>query len=144
VVWGEGSVANHATRLEGRADRVDRHGDALALLDYKTQSRQTLNKKLDANAEDVQLTAYAWLADASEAGFVTLDEDKIGNLDWKADLPAAAEAEGDRLRVVLAGMAQGRPLPAQGAPQVCEWCEMRGLCRREHIDSGIIPPASPP
>jgi ATP-dependent helicase/nuclease subunit B len=144
VVWGEGSVENHATRLEGRADRVDRHGDALALLDYKTQSRQTLNKKLDANAEDVQLTAYAWLADASEAGFVTLDEDKIGNLDWKADLPAAAEAEGDRLRVVLAGMAQGRPLPAQGAPQVCEWCEMRGLCRREHIDSGIIPPASPP
>lgn len=144
VVWGEGSVANHATRLEGRADRVDRHGDALALLDYKTQSRQTLNKKLDANAEDVQLTAYAWLADASEAGFVTLDEDKIGNLDWKADLPAAAEAEGERLRAVLAGMAQGLPLPAQGAPQVCEWCEMRGLCRREHIDSGIIPPASPP
>jgi ATP-dependent helicase/nuclease subunit B len=144
VVWGDASVANHATRLEGRADRVDRHGNALALLDYKTQARQTLNKKLDPNAEDVQLTAYAWLAGASEAGFVTLDEDKIGNLDWKTDLPAAAEAEGERLRGVMAGIARGLPLPAQGAEAVCAWCEMRGLCRREHLDSGIIPPVSPP
>lgn len=140
VAWDAG----RSTRLEGRADRVDRHGDEIALLDYKTQARQTLNKKLDPNAEDVQLTAYAWLAEASEAGFVTLDEDKIGTLDWKSDLPAAAEAEGDRLRSVMAGMAQGLPLPAQGAAQVCAWCEMRGLCRREHLDNGIIPPVSPP
>lgn len=139
VEWGEA----RSTRLEGRADRVDRHADAIALLDYKTQSRATLNRKLDANAEDIQLTAYAWLAGAGEAGFVTLDADKVENLDWKTDLTAAAEAEGERLRVVLAGVAQGRPLPAQGAPQVCAWCEMRGLCRREHIDTGIIPPATP-
>jgi len=130
VAWS----AEQGTRLEGRADRLDRRADALALLDYKTQSRQTLNKKLDANAEDVQLTAYAWLADASEAGFVTLDADKVENLDWQADLPAAAAAEGERLRTVLAGLAQGLPLPAQGAPQVCLWCEMRGLCRREHLE----------
>jgi ATP-dependent helicase/nuclease subunit B len=130
VVWG----ADQATRLEGRADRVDSHDDALALLDYKTQSRSTLNRKLDACAEDVQLTAYAWLAGASEAGFVTLDADKVENLDWKTDLPAAAAAEGERLRDVLAGLAQGLPLPAQGAPQACAWCEMRGLCRHEHLD----------
>jgi len=129
IEWAPGQT----TRLEGRADRVDRNGEALALLDYKTQSRQTLNRKLDPNAEDVQLTAYAWLADAAEAGFVMLDADKVDNLDWKDDLPAAAEAEGERLRTVLAGMAQALPLPAQGTPQACEWCEMRGLCRREHI-----------
>jgi len=144
VEWGAGQ----ATRLEGRADRVDRQGEALALLDYKTQSRQTLIRKLDPTAEDVQLTAYAWLADASgfvtHAGFVTLDADKVENLDWKTDLPAAAAAEGERLRAVLAGIAQGLPLPAQGAPQVCAWCEMRGLCRREHGDDGIIPPATTP
>lgn len=136
VVWAEG----HSTRLEGRADRVDRHvglhSSTLALLDYKTQSRQTLNKKLAPDGEDVQLTAYAWLADASgfvtEAGFVTLDADKVENLDWKSDLPAAAQAEGERLHTVLAGLAQGSPLPAQGTPHACAWCEMRGLCRREH------------
>jgi ATP-dependent helicase/nuclease subunit B len=134
INWGE----SQSTRLEGRADRVDRHAGAVALLDYKTQSRQTLNRKLDPNAEDVQLTAYAWLAGATgfvtEAGFVTLDADKVENLDWKTDLPAAAAAEGERLRAVLAGLAQGQPLPAQGAPQACEWCEMRGLCRHEHLD----------
>ena len=144
VEWGGGQT----TRLEGRADRVDRndrlHPNALALLDYKTQSRQTLNRKLDPNAEDVQLTAYAWLADATMAGFVLLDAEKVANLDWKEDLPTAAAAEGDRLRAVLAGIAQGLPLPAQGTPQACEWCEMRGLCRREHLDIGIIPPATPP
>ncbi len=129
IEWAPGQT----TRLEGRADRVDRNGEVLALLDYKTQSRQTLKKKLDPNAEDVQLTAYAWLADATAAGFVMLDADKVDNLDWDADLPAAAEMEGERLRAVLAGMAQGLPLPAQGAPQVCKWCEMRGLCRREHL-----------
>jgi len=134
IEWAPGQ----STRLEGRADRVDRNGrlhpNSVSLLDYKTQSRQTLKKKLDLNAEDVQLTAYAWLADAAEAGFVMLDADKVDNLDWDADLPAAAEMEGERLRAVLAGMAQGFPLPAQGAPQVCKWCEMRGLCRREHLD----------
>jgi ATP-dependent helicase/nuclease subunit B len=130
IEWAPGQT----TRLEGRADRVDRNGEALALLDYKTQSRQTLKKKLDPNAEDVQLTAYAWLADAAEAGFVMLDADKVDNLDWDADLPTAAAMEGERLRNVLAGMAQGLPLPAQGTPQVCKWCEMRGLCRREHLD----------
>lgn len=140
VPWADGQY----TRLEGRADRVDRAGDALALLDYKTQARQTLKRKLDPNAEDVQLTAYAWLAEAAAAGFVALDDDKIGNLDWEGDLPAAAAAEGERLREVLAGMAQGLPLPAQGTPQACAWCEMRGLCRREHLDTGIIPPATPP
>jgi ATP-dependent helicase/nuclease subunit B len=144
VEWGAGQT----TRLEGRADRVDRndglHPNALALLDYKTQSRQTLNRKLDPNAEDVQLTAYAWLADAAAAGFVMLDAEKVANLDWKEDLPTAAAAEGERLRTVMAGMAQGLPLPAQGTPQACEWCEMRGLCRREHLDIGIIPPATPP
>ncbi len=137
IEWAPGQT----TRLEGRADRVDRkgglHPNALALLDYKTQSRQTLKKKLDPNAEDVQLTAYAWLAGAggfvSEAGFVMLDADKVDTLEWKDDLPAAAEMEGERLNAVLAGMAQGLPLPAHGAPQVCKWCEMRGLCRREHL-----------
>lgn len=128
IVWADDRV----TRLEGRADRVDKYGEGLALLDYKTQSRQTLNKKLDPNAEDVQLTAYAWLAAANSAGFVMLDADKVDNLDWKDDLPAAAAAEGERLQVVLAGMAAGRPLQAQGTPQACEWCEMRGLCRHEH------------
>ncbi len=128
VEWGEGK----ATQLHGRADRLDDKAGATALLDYKTQARQTLRRKLDASGEDVQLTAYAWLAAAAEAGFVSLDADKVETLAWGEGLPEAAEAEAERLRDVLAGMAAGQPLPAQGVPGVCAWCEMKGLCRRDH------------
>lgn len=120
------------TRLEGRADRLDQGTDGVALLDYKTQSKQTLRHKLDESAEDAQLTAYAWITGAAEAGFVTLDDDKVETLLWKGDLRAAAAAEGERLVNVFAALAAGAPLPANAAAKTCEWCEMRGLCRREH------------
>lgn len=128
VEWGDGK----ATQLHGRADRIDEIAGVTALLDYKTQSRQTLKHKLDSQGEDVQLTAYAWLAAAGEAGFVSLDGDKVETLAWGEGLPEAAEAEAGRLRDVLAALAAGAPLPAQGAPGTCAWCEMKGLCRREH------------
>jgi ATP-dependent helicase/nuclease subunit B len=128
VTWGEG----RSTRLHGRADRLDERDGETALLDYKTQSRQTLKAKLEGGGEDVQLTAYAWLAAAGEAGFVTVDADKVETLGWKEGLAAAAEAEAGRLRDVLAGLAAGAPLKPQGAPATCGWCEMRGLCRRDH------------
>ena len=131
VVWGEAEVA---TLLHGRADRLDERGGGTMLLDYKTQSRDVLRKKLAAGGEDVQLTAYAWLAGACEAGFVSVDADKVETLDWRDDLQAAAEAEAGRLRQAMADLAVGVPLPAQGAPTTCSWCEMRGLCRREHQD----------
>jgi ATP-dependent helicase/nuclease subunit B len=120
------------TRLEGRADRLDRLADGDALLDYKTQGKQTLKHKLDESAEDAQLTTYAWLSGAAEAGFVTLDDDKVETLAWKGDLAAAAAAEGERLAATFAALAAGAPLPANAAPHTCTWCEMRGLCRREH------------
>jgi len=120
------------TRLEGRADRLDSMAAGDALLDYKTQAKQTLRHKLDENAEDVQLTAYAWITGAAEAGFVTLDDDKVETLSWKGDLRAAATAEGERLASTFAALATGTPMLANAAPKTCEWCEMRGLCRREH------------
>jgi len=120
------------TRLEGRADRLDATPAGAAVLDYKTQSKQMLRHKLDASAEDVQLTAYAWITGAAEAGFVTLDDDKVETLTWKGDLAKAAAAEGERLASTFAALATGTPMPANAAPHTCEWCEMRGLCRREH------------
>jgi ATP-dependent helicase/nuclease subunit B len=131
VVWGE---AGASTLLHGRADRLDERAGATALLDYKTQSRDALKKKLAGDGEDVQLSAYAWLAGAREAGFVSVDADKVEVLAWRDDLPAAAEAEAGRLRKAMADLAAGTPLPARGAPTTCAWCEMRGLCRREHQD----------
>ncbi|MEW5787104.1 MAG: PD-(D/E)XK nuclease family protein [Pseudomonadota bacterium] len=127
VTWPGGS-----TLLHGRVDRLEDKAGAVAVLDYKTQARDVLRKKLDEAAEDAQLTTYAWLTGAAEAGFVGVDDDKVDILARKGDLAAQAALEGERLAATLAGLAAGAPLPAQGAPQTCSWCEMRGLCRREH------------
>lgn len=71
-----------------------------------------------------------------EAAYVALDDDAIAALaaaDGDADaLQAAAQAHGERLVTAFAAMRAGTPLPAHGVEAVCRWCEMAGLCRREH------------
>ncbi|TCS71865.1 ATP-dependent helicase/nuclease subunit B [Sulfuritortus calidifontis] len=125
-------VGDAEIRLEGRLDRLDRAADGLAVLDYKTQSKASLSAKLKRPGEDVQLPCYAWLTEAVEAGFVTLDEDKVTVLAWQEGLAEAAAAEAARFQAVFAALAGGAALPAQGAGPVCDRCEMRGLCRRDH------------
>ncbi|MBK1679406.1 PD-(D/E)XK nuclease family protein [Rhodocyclus tenuis] len=143
--------------LRGRIDRIDRRDDGCALLDYKTQSVKTIR---DTLADDLQLPAYALLCGAAaiadtasfasessastqtpvdavvEAAYVALDDDAITALaaaDGDAEaLQAAAQAHGERLVTAFAAMRAGAPLPAHGVEAVCRWCEMAGLCRREH------------
>ena len=71
-----------------------------------------------------------------EAAYVALDDDAIAALaaaDGDTDaLQAAAQAHGERLVNAFAAMRAGAPLPAHGVETVCRWCEMAGLCRREH------------
>jgi ATP-dependent helicase/nuclease subunit B len=139
VSWGESSQ----TLLYGRADRLDRKAgepaDSLAVLDYKTQARQTLKAKLDPAGEDVQLAAYAWLADAAEAGFVAVDEKKVALMRAEGGeaLAERAETEAGRIAQTLAHLAAGQGLPAHGAPGTCAWCEMQGLCRRAHKEVAV-------
>jgi len=121
----------HAT-LYGRADRLDEGAAGVVVLDYKTQSLNTLRRKAEVAGEDVQLSAYALLADAGEAAFVGIDQERTREVAWKGDLNEAAAAEAARIEATLAGLAAGAPMPAQGTPQACAWCEMRGLCRIEH------------
>lgn len=130
VAWGTAGQ----TLLYGRADRLDRRDEDTAVLDYKTQARQTLRTKLDPAGEDVQLAAYAWLAGAAVAGFVTVDEKRVELMQAETglDLATRAEAEAARIARTLESLAAGQPLPAHGAPGTCAWCEMEGLCRRAH------------
>lgn len=122
------------TALEGRVDRIDQGERGGCVLDYKTQTRATLRRKLGTPGEDVQLGAYAWLTQAAEACFVALDDAPVGELPWPGDPPVAAQQEEQRLRTALDALAAGAPLPAWGAPATCAWCEMVGLCRRPYHD----------
>lgn len=129
-----------ALTLKGRIDRVDARSDdgeaAYAVLDYKTQSRAGLKKKLEIPGEDVQLPVYALLLEeaAVEAAFVPVDEEGEIKAVPQEDIHALSQAVGLRLRELFDGLYRGAALPAQGGDQACAYCEMSGLCRKDYHD----------
>lgn len=124
--------------LQGVIDRIDAASDGtLELIDYKTGSAEMLKHKLREPLEDTQLAFYAALLDPSgsqpmAAAYLPLDTGK----------PIAAlphpQVQRSAVRLVaglggeLARVRDGAPLPALGEARACEFCEMRGLCRRDH------------
>ena len=147
--------------LYGRIDRIDARQEsasgsgtsAAALYDYKTQRAAAIAARL---ADDVQLPVYALLygepSQVERAAYVALDDERIvvvaaggaekttGNAAGRASegadqatLAEAAAAQGERLVRALADLRAGASLPAHGADRVCAFCEMRGLCRRDHV-----------
>lgn len=119
--------------LRGRLDRVDRNGSVLAVLDYKTQSHSSLKKKLEIPGEDVQLPCYALLLGEmpQQAAFVAVDEKEVKLVEKERDIAGLAEAGQERLQTLFSALYRGASLPAQGVAHACEYCEMRGLCRKD-------------
>lgn len=129
-----------ALKLKGRIDRLDRlRGGTWQVIDYKTGAVGMLKDKLKQPFEDTQLAFYA----------AQLREADPGHADLRASYLALDEREGivelahpdvsasaDALLGGLAGewqrLAQGEPLLALGEGAACEFCEARGLCRRDH------------
>jgi ATP-dependent helicase/nuclease subunit B len=127
--------AHGSVEFYGRIDRIDANADGdVSLLDYKTQTAKAIRDRLP---DDVQLPAYALLhGEAAQAAYVALDDEGIATVASGAEgggLMAAAEAQGRRLCAAFAAMQTGSPLPAHGVDGVCQWCEMGGLCRKEHV-----------
>jgi ATP-dependent helicase/nuclease subunit B len=141
--WHAGEVAAEASfvpasgrevRLRGRLDRIDtRATGAVEILDYKTQDLAALQRKVGEPGEEVQLAAYRLLHPAgglAQAAFVAVDGKRIDLVPANPDhLP---EDERRRLLALVDGIDAGAGLPANAADSVCNWCEMRGVCRRDH------------
>ena len=123
-------------QLKGRIDRLD-HGPAGArqVLDYKTSNTAVLKERVRDPLEDTQLAFYAALLgapDSLSAAYLSLDDAQAPVL---VEHPAVHESAA----ALLAGLSgewqrlqQGAALPALGEGRVCETCEARGLCRRDH------------
>ncbi|EJM98585.1 PD-(D/E)XK nuclease family protein [Herbaspirillum sp. YR522] len=128
LAWSDGAV-----ELHGRIDRVDANDQGeRAVLDYKTRALPSLRQKV-ADDDDHQLAFYGLLAGGTidAASYVALE------LAGQALGDAAAPDFGARqqvLRQQIAGtmqaVAHGAPLPANGVESVCQYCDMRGLCRK--------------
>ena len=127
--------AGREFKLVGRLDRVDQHDNgAVNVLDYKTRSVDALKKALDTAGEDVQLPVYAllWAQPVMAALYLSMDRDEVKTVAVPGELPGIAHATRERLAQMVDALHDASPLPAQGAPQACEYCEMHGLCRRAH------------
>lgn len=124
--------------LAGRIDRIDRDAKGHSLLDYKTGSAKSLSAKVASPLEDTQLAVYGVLmrADVSDAvhsaGYIALDQSG-GKL-----VEVVHEDVGTSAATLVAGLAEdlkqiqrGDSMPALGEGTACQFCEMRGLCRRD-------------
>jgi ATP-dependent helicase/nuclease subunit B len=120
--------------LRGRIDRVDAGPDgAVSVIDYKTQRRELLKRKLDAPGEDVQLPVYVllWGGPVAAALFLSLEREGVKDVAL-SEINTLAQETRERLGLLHDAMHEGSALPAQGAEAVCQYCEMDGLCRRSH------------
>ena len=147
-VWQDGEVAAEMgfalasgarIDLRGRLDRIDVHesDNAIQILDYKTQDTAALKRRVAEVGEDVQLAAYRLLHPAgalAQAAFVAVDGRKIEAV--PANPQHLVDDERRRLVNLFGAIDAGAGLAANGADSVCEWCEMRGLCRRDHWSAG--------
>lgn len=130
--------------LVGRLDRIEENAaGAVQVIDYKARRADALRQGLAEAGEDIQLPFYSLLLPrpAASAAYVSFDragEEKAGVKEVAPPQPfdELVQQVAARLRSDLQRIAAGAPLPAIGAEAVCGYCEMRGLCRREHWTDG--------
>ncbi|MCU0967420.1 MAG: PD-(D/E)XK nuclease family protein [Rubrivivax sp.] len=130
--------------LRGRIDRLDEGpGGVRQVIDYKSGASTPLRDRVRMPLEDTQLAFYALLAGAAaedapplEAIYLALDEPQAPVEVQHPDVVRSARALLAGLADDLARMRAGAPLPALGEGRACDWCEMRGLCRRDHWADG--------
>ena len=122
--------------LHGRIDRVDVNDRQTRVLDYKMMDASRLRTKLKEAGEDVQLACYASVYEAEEAVFVSIEKGRVNFVAPPQDVPELAQATITRLQTVFDQMRGGAVLPAHGIDEACQYCEMRGLCRKGEWEAG--------
>lgn len=121
-------------QLGGKIDRIDHlPGGGALLIDYKTESLQKTRSRVKAGSEETQLPFYALLsgAQAPRAAYLNLAEGEEPGLHELPELARLAELLEAGMAHDMARIAAGEPLPALGEGSVCDWCEVRGLCRKD-------------
>ncbi|MDO9313234.1 MAG: PD-(D/E)XK nuclease family protein [Burkholderiaceae bacterium] len=143
--WTAHPEAWQGIAMHGVIDRIDSisggEGPVTQLIDYKTGSTTALRDKIKQRQEDTQLPFYAALAIEQgrrvgeigplDAIYLSLDDSQKIVEVRHPDVEQSAEALVDGLGRDLARLRGGAVLPALGEGAACEYCEARGLCRRD-------------
>jgi ATP-dependent helicase/nuclease subunit B len=127
-------VALGPLTLVGRIDRIDRLADGTRLVvDYKTEALDKSKRRVAVPGEDTQLAFYGALLedDRLEAAYLNVGERtgtaRVGHKDvthTRDELVAGVLADMERI-------AGGEPMAALGEGSGCDFCNARGLCRRD-------------
>lgn len=137
--------------LYGKLDRVDAKGSgaSIRVIDYKTGSLTTLNDRVKKPLEDTQLAFYALLlsmqaqasrrdvsaretpGNALEAMYLHLSNEKVQAVNH-TQVVFSADQLAQGICSDMARIRQGHPMPALGEGALCDRCEVRGLCRKDH------------
>ena len=126
-----------ATSIRGRIDRVDQSAQGYAIIDYKTG--QTPSKKSITAGEQVQLPAYALLHEnCNRVEYVSIgkkDTIKPQALFEKDQLEGLVKKHRTRLSEFFSALDNGAHFTALAEDNTCDWCEVRGLCRKDYWQS---------
>lgn len=120
--------------LIGKVDRIDRLPDGRALvMDYKSESRDVTSERIKKPQEDTQLPFYAALLSDDElcASYVNLGEKEPTRSYPQPDIVNLRDQLIDSIQTDMRRISEGAPMPAMGEGKACEYCEARGLCRRD-------------
>jgi ATP-dependent helicase/nuclease subunit B len=121
-------------KLLGRIDRIDHMADGSVLvLDYKTEASAKTATRIKDPLEDTQLAFYAALLpqDTLQAAYVNVGE-KDGTKSYaQPDVVEARDALISGILLDMERIAQGDALPALGEGATCDFCQARGLCRKD-------------
>lgn len=106
---------------------------AHVVMDYKTEPVTSTKERVKQPFEDTQLAFYAALMpDAVRAAYVNVGEKTGTALVEQAALHEVREALVDGIRSDFQRMRAGAPMPALGEAKACQFCDARGLCRKDH------------
>lgn len=128
----ESSTAGGIT-LRGQVDRLEKHGDEYAVIDYKTGNLPKMDEV--ESGEKIQLPFYTLLtrdtSPVSQVSYLGLDPvSKKESVLSGENLQTLAIDIQQRLDTMVEDMQQGIPLPAWGDSKACSYCDMNRLCRR--------------
>ena len=121
-------------KLLGRIDRIDHMADGSVLvLDYKTEAAAKTATRIKEPLEDTQLAFYGALLpdDTLQAAYVNVGEKDATKTYAQPDVVEARDALISGILWDIERIAQGAALPALGEGTTCDFCQARGLCRKD-------------
>jgi ATP-dependent helicase/nuclease subunit B len=139
-------IEGRALNLYGKIDRIDQANGVTCLMDYKTESLDKIKKRIKSGFEDTQLAFYAALVIDQPFERSPVPPIQVAYVHWPGLSKTKKEVSlfnpltevETRAQVLFAGIqsdleriAQGQGLRALGEDQACEFCKVRGLCRKD-------------